>query len=130
MAIYNGTAGYFEIGPTGSEVVVSNMAHWSLTVSADANDVTTFGNIWRDFKSGCISWTASGDGFWDGATGQTGVHVDLVAGTRTKGIFYINTTKYYSGYGYLTGETIDEPVCGTVAISFDFQGDGTLTAAI
>jgi len=129
MTVYNGHNGYFQIGASGATGTVASMSHWTLTVSADANDVTVFGNIWRDFKSGCVSWTASGDGFWDGSASQTGVHALLAAGTLCQAYFYVNTTNGYSGKGYLTGETIDEPVCGVVAISFDFQGTGTLSTS-
>lgn len=127
MSTFTGKGGYVMVD--GNEV--SEINDWSLTVSADQLEDTTFkagGVEWRTFKNGVKEWSGSYSGFWDltDTNGQKALHDALINDTQPVAYFHITGNYYY--WGSANVETEDDGVVydDIADISFDLQGSGAL----
>ena len=130
--IFSGVDGYFRSGAKGSASVVGEMNHFTVTISHATNETTTFAtNGWASFKKGIVSWTASGDGFWNCQdTAQGALHTAIAAptagATEVDAYFHTDDAYILYGVGLVSTETLDDAVAGVATVTFDFQGTGVL----
>ena len=130
--LFSGVDGYFKAGPAGQSDVVGEMNHFTVTISHAVNETTTFAsNGWASFKKGVVSWTASGDGFWncqDKAQGylHTAIAAATAGATEVEAYFHTDDAYYLYGIGLVTTETLDDAVAGVATVTFDLQGTGVL----
>ena len=103
---------------------------WSLNVSGEAVDTTNTGDAgWESNILGAKSFEGSCKTFWDSVAVPTGA-AGFTAGARgTINLSVGNSGKSYSGTVQITQVTIENPVKGAVAFSFNFKGSGPLAYA-
>ena len=132
MAIqgYNGsvTAGASEVGTASI---------WTLDMTADTTDVTTFADAgWKSSCGGLKSWSGSitctfsggddaGEALLIGSF-TAGSTVALVLETGATGS---GTAEKFSGNAVVTGFPITNDVNGCIVVTFAFEGQGALTLA-
>lgn len=127
MSVIQGTDGYFVAGVAGSGVTVGELNHWTITKTANAIDVSTFGTRWKKNKNGAVSWTASVSGFCDFSdTGQGAIEDSLDDGTVIELYAHLSGDKYYYGKGYVTNVSVDDTHDGVVTFSADITGTDEL----
>lgn len=127
MTVTQGTSGYFWAGVLGSGASVGEISSWTLNETADTVDVSVFGDRWKDFVNGSVSFSGSISGFFDCSdTGQGAVMDSLEDGTVIEAYFFWNGTKYKYGSCYVTGVTIEDTHSGVATFSADLQGTGEL----
>jgi len=123
MAEIAGYTGKMSFSTNVISDATNNINAWSLDITCDALDVTTFvdsGN--HTFIRGLKGWTATAEGFVDSS--QVSQFADL--GTSATLALYVNATNYYSGTALLTGASPSVSTDGVETISFSFQGSGAL----
>jgi hypothetical protein len=105
--------------------------NWSLSYSADALDVTDFGDGGtRTYISGLVNWTATADKHW-----LTTGNQDSWIGTEVVIRFFkvydadptATTNYYFEGTGIVSGVSINEPVGEVVTQTLSMTGTGTLS---
>jgi len=127
MSTFTGKGGYVMVD--GNEVGEIN--DWSLTISADQLEDTTFeagGVEWRTFKNGVKEWSGSWSGFWDltDTNGQKALHDALINDTQPTAYFHITGNYYYWGSANVETEDPGMVYDDIGDISFDLQGSGAL----
>lgn len=126
-----GYSGKVYVGTASSPVTeVAEIGHWTGTIALEPIVTPKFqADVTR--IAGKKDFSGSFDGSWylqdapqkvlqDAVTGGTVVYLQLLAKTG-------NT---YSCWALITGETIDQPHDGAVAISFDFVSTGKVALTI
>ena len=81
----------------GSAVIVG-MGTWTIPITLDEIDATSFGSTWKKTDVGFSGWTASFNGFYDTAdtTGQGALKTAAIAGTLLTDLrFYVDSTSYW-----------------------------------
>ena len=110
----------------------STMLDLEMEISVGANmdtiESTVKGNVWKTFKSGDKTWTASGSANldWSQDYNASELFADLKAG-NTVGVSIGMSGNYYSGGGIFTKFNIDASHNDLAKISFDLTGSSTLT---
>lgn len=109
--------------------VAAELGEWSLDISVDMQDVTSFGNLWKRYLVGLREWTGSCSGRFDGSdAAQKAMLTALLAGTSATVSFQVDETHSFSGTAYLSAGSVSAAVEGLVEVSYDVQGNGELTA--
>jgi len=127
MVVYAGTSGYFTAGVAGSAATVGEINSWTITKTANAIDVSVFGDRWSDYINGSVGWTASLSGFYYPAdTAQGAIEDSIDAGSIIEMYAHVSSTIYYYGTGYTTNSTVTQTHDGVATASFDVQGTGQL----
>ena len=109
-------------GTAGSVAIVAGVKSWTLDYVQDALDSTDFGDSGvRAFIAGLSGWGGSFEGYKDGAPIAIGLRTVMEFREST------NTTQKWTGSGFITGIHPSVSLDGVAAISYDFQGTGTLT---
>ncbi len=112
---------------------VVNLDAWNLSFDTDMYETTAFttGTVQsRDFIPGLSTWTFDVSGNFDEvSTGMDDLRAAALANTTGVIQAYISKTEgaNYSGNTFISTLGIAAPIDGKVAISFAFQGTGTLT---
>lgn len=109
---------------------VSDIPSWSIDLGADMLDATVLGDDWKKVLPGLKEWSASVDGNWNvasDANGQKAIQDAYLNASPLALKFYVNSTNYYSGSGYVTGLSIEDPVDGEVSFGIEIQGNGALS---
>jgi len=130
MARRHGSHGQILIDPTGgtSPVIVASMNKWSLDLARDRVDVTSFGDLFKQFVQGLPSIEGTIGGWWDSpssralfavALGETAVLLRLLPSTLDAG-------DSFEGPAYLD-VAIEVAADGAVGISGTFAGAGDWT---
>jgi len=132
MAIqgYNGSV---TVGGTA----VGTASIWSLDMTADTTDVTTFAdNGWKASCGGLKSWTGSitctfsgGEDAGEAAliasfTSGSAVAVELLTGATGSG-----TAEKFTGNAGVVGLPITNDVNGCIVVTFQYEGVGALTVS-
>jgi Predicted secreted protein len=127
-----GKGGALYVGTTPTKV--AEITTWSLDVSADAIDVTSFDSDgWQENLPGLKSWSGSAEGNWKVNTdtqGQKALQDAWLNGTLIQVQFRINDTNYYAGQALVTGLSIEAPVDDKISFSVDLTGSGPLTPTL
>jgi len=129
------------IGHSGSCTVggsaVTEAKAWSLEVSQDVADVTSFASSgWKESAATLKSWSGSITVIFDGGgdagqaaliagvTSGSSVALELLTSATGSG-----TSEKFSGNAIITSMPITNEVAGIIEVSFNFTGTGALTQA-
>lgn len=110
---------------------VTEVRRISITEQVETADATAMGDTWKSHHSGIPEWSGSVECWLDpaDATGQA----TLNAGDSVTIGAYIqgddSGREYHSGTATITRVNRDGSMDGTGVLSFEFQGNGTLTKA-
>lgn len=127
-----GDSGKVNVGTVSSVLnEVAEIGHWSGALASDAIETPKFQKD-RTRIAGKRDFSGSFDGSWYmGDTNGQKVLEDAVTGGTTVYLQLLAKTGWtYSCWALITGETIDQPHDGAVAISFDFVSTGKVSVAI
>jgi len=108
---------------------VAEIANWSLDMSADDIDITSFDSSgWRERIQGIKEWSGSFEGNFkpDDTTGQAALINAWLTGQPVTLELQVNSTVKFSGHALVT-LNIETPVDDKANFSCDFQGTGALT---
>jgi len=129
MAIV-GYGGGVYIGDTTSKKV-AEIANWSLDMSADDIDITSFDSGgWRERIQGIKEWSGSFEGNFkpDDTNGQAALINAWLNGQKVKLELQVNASVKFSGDALVT-PSIETPVDDKASFSCDFSGTGPLTTS-
>jgi len=119
-----------------TEVLIADMANWSIEITADPIVEPVFGDTWSTTHGlAATAWTASVEGLYDptDTTGQLVLENAVISGTKLTTLrFYEDDTHYWattaSGAGcYITSMPITVAQGDVGRISFSVQGTGEIT---
>lgn len=132
MAIqgYNGSV-------TVGAVAVGSASIWSLDMTADPTDVTTFADAgWKSSCGGLKSWRGNITCTFTGGedTGEASLIASFEAGSTVAlelltGATGAGTAEKFSGNAVVTGFPITSDVNGCIVVTFAYEGQGALTIA-
>ena len=129
MATLHGYNGMIYLGATsgGAAAVITEAYRWSVDVDRDTSEDSAFGDTWKTFLSGMLSWSMSATFNHDTAEAIPFNAATQLAGT-VRVYLYPNratTTQYYYGFCYpkLSVEVAKD---GTVTGTMEAQGSGQL----
>lgn len=115
MAHLAGKSGYVDTGSA-----VAGLKSWTLDYTTDALETTDFADAGvKTYIVGGSGWTASAEGYKDGAPQTQGGSVTLK--------LYESATCYWSGTALVVGTHPSASQDGVVSVSYDFQGTGALS---
>ena len=126
MAPLSGTAGSV-VYMTGGTTVVVGIGEWSLDIGMDTVETTAFGDQWRTRIAGIRQFSGSFSGRADNDASQTTLRNQALAGSAFAARFYEGTTYYNVTSAFFTGLSPSISFDGRGDVSFDFEGNGTLT---
>lgn len=107
---------------------VAEMSEFSIDVSVDTEETTSFGDSWKTHLATLSSWTGSCSGQFSGTDpAQKAMRTALLAGTPATVTFTLDTGVTVSGTAILTASSISAAVGGKVEVSYDMQGSGPIT---
>lgn len=128
MAVITGKDGSVAVGSSGSEVNVTKITSWSISIEADTLEFTNFGSGgWKENMGSLKSWSGSIEGFADTAQTATiavGATVSVVLVEGGSG------SSTYTGDAIVTSKSVDSSTAELVSISFDFTGSGQLAETV
>ena len=78
---------------------VVGMGTWTIPISLDEIDATSFGSTWKKTDVGFSGWSASFNGYYDtgDTTGQGALQTAAIAGTLLTTVrFYVDSTSYWT----------------------------------
>ena len=128
MAVITGKDGSVAVGSAGSEVNVTKITSWSISVEADTLEFTNFGSGgWKENMGSLKSWSGSIEGFAD--TAQTAT---IAVGTTVSVVLVEGGagSSTYTGDAIVTSKSVDSSTAELVSISFDFTGSGQLAETV
>ena len=111
---------------------VAEIANWSLDMSADDIDITSFDSEgWRERIQGIKEWSGSFEGNFkpDDTDGQASLINAWLTGQKVKLELQVNASVKFSGDALIT-PSIETPVDDKASFSCDFSGTGPLTPAL
>jgi len=126
MSRYHGKTGMVYIASSGSGNAVAAVAlsEWSLSMSADREEVTAFGDSNKQYVQGYPDVSGNLSGYWDDTSDQ--LYDAAMSSDGTKLYLYpstLTTAKYWYGPAWVDFE-INTAVGGAVTISGSFQANG------
>lgn len=122
-----GYGGAVYVGDTPKKV--AEIASWSLDMSADDIDITSFDSDgWRERMQGIKEWSGSFEGNFkpDDTDGQAELIDAWLSGEAVTLDLQVNSTVKFSGDAFVN-LSIETPVDDKVNFSCDFSGTGPLT---
>jgi len=125
-----GYGGGVYVGDTPKKV--AEIANWSLDMSADDIDITSFDSQgWRERIQGIKEWSGSFEGNFkpDDAAGQASLINAWLTGQKVKLELQVNASVKFSGDALIT-PSIETPVDDKASFSCDFSGTGPLTPTL
>lgn len=127
MSRYHGKSGrlYASTTGTGVAIPVASLSSWSIDLSTDKAETTSFGDANKTYVQGLPDISGSFDGFWDdtdttvfaGAGSADGVKLYLYPSLNA-------ATRYWYGPAWLD-YSIAAPVGDAVTISGSFSANGS-----
>lgn len=126
MSRYHGKSGrlYMSTTGTGAAIPVASLSSWSIDLSTDKEETTSFGDPNKTYVQGLADISGDFEGFWDdsdstvftGAGSTDGVKLYLYPSTNA-------ATKYWYGPAWVD-YSIEAPVDGPVSLSGSFVANG------
>lgn len=126
MAVYHGKSGIVYISTTGTGTAsnVVNQTAWTLDLSTDLVETTSFGDSNKTYVQGLRNIQGTLSGFWNdtesklftGSTSTDGVKIYLYASSAA-------TTKYAYGPAWLS-VTMETGVADAVQVNASFSANG------
>jgi predicted secreted protein len=124
MAVITGKDGSVAVGSAGSEVNVSQVTSWSISIEADTLEFTNFDSAgWKENKGSLKSWSGSLEGFAD--TAQTAT-LDLGSTVSVVLVEGGSGSKTYTGEAVITSKNVSSSTAELVTLSIDITGTGEL----
>jgi len=116
---------------------VASASIWSLDMTADTTDVTTFADAgWKSSCGGLKSWSGSITCTFTGGsdTGEAALITSFTAGSTVAlvletGSVGSGAVEKFSGNAVVVGFPITNDVNGCIVVTFTFEGQGALTMA-
>lgn len=111
---------------------VATVNNWTLDIANDMLDVTPFSTSvpqWRDFIAGLSGWSGNVSGVFDGAsTGQADLIANSITPASAAVVLEMDQTGggKFNGNVLLSGMSPGTAIDGTVEISWEMQGTGSL----
>jgi hypothetical protein len=131
MALFVGKDGSIRIGAN----VIGSIDKFDLTLTEATPEVSAFGdtNGVRQYASAIHSWSGTASGTFDRADAQQNTlalnfetsQIPAVAALQ----LYWSPGAYWSGNAWVTDMTVNSKVDDKVNVSFNFIGNGTLSAS-
>ena len=102
---------------------VAGFYNWSLDITADMEDSTTFAtNGWREFTPTLKSFNVSAEAYW-----QNGDFLDRLAEDVIVSLYTNEASDLrYEGYARITSTSVENAVDGLVQESVEYTGNGEL----
>jgi hypothetical protein len=124
MSVINGNSGSIKWDAN----TVSQMTDWTLDINTDYLESTEFGDSWKEFQSGLLSFTGSASGKFDktDTNGHIAVKNAALGGTSASVTFDMDGSSTFTGTCFVTA-SLKASVSGLVEISYKFQGTGQLS---
>ena len=129
MAVMAGKNGSFKIGGTSSAQVMGYIDNFSLTVNQGSAETSQIGKAWKEFIAAALDWSGSVSGTLDYAdAAQKSVIDGFLTPTDTPVTLEmkVGLDLTLTGTAIMTSASITGSHGDKVAISFNFQGTGTL----
>ena len=129
MAIAGKSGTVYVAASGGTPAEALDVQDWSLTISADSLDTTSFTDSgWKTFLGGLKGYTGSVTAKWNHADTNQAVFFDNL-GSSIDFKFYLDeaNTKYFSGTAIVTSVDPKVSVSGTADVTFNLQGTGSIT---
>jgi predicted secreted protein len=126
-----GSGGSVSIGTSKNKV--AEIAEWTLNLSAEDIDVTSFDSQgWRDRLVGIREWSGSFSGNLDPSdtSGQSSLFTSFANGAPISLTLQVDDDNQFTGSAYITGLSVETPVTDKVSFSCDFVGTGELTVTL
>lgn len=115
---------------------ISEMGTWTINMTTDMIDTTSFGSSWKKSDRGMIGWEGTATGYLDKSdtSGQVAIETAFLNGTKLTDIkFYIDASTYWapdtsssSAGMYVTAYNMSQDKAGVATVEFTFTGCGTL----
>lgn len=127
MPKYHGKGGvaYLAASGSGSATNVANLTQWSLSLETDTSQVTSMGDEWKSFVRGTKGGSGSLQGYFaDDADVPFDAFDD---GNKVACYLYPSKdapSKYWHGYVWPTGASVETSVTGAVSFTVPFTFDG------
>lgn len=134
MSTYNGRDATVKYGT----YTVAEMASWSLDLSNEEIDTTSFGSTWGKSDVGMRKWSLSVSGHYDpsDSTGQAMIEAAWAAASLINSVkIYVDNTSYWipdvttdsNAGGRVTTYTINQAHNTVASISLTLSGSGPIT---
>lgn len=126
----SGYGGNVKIKNTDISEPVAEIGVWELEIEANIEETPKFNSEgWMHHAPGMKTWTGTFEGYWtsDDPQGQDALAQSLKAGALVVLELYTDETHKYSGEAYIEVLSVEAEAEGTVAITFDFIGNGPLS---
>jgi hypothetical protein len=127
MAVYHGRRGVVYISTTGSGAasLVLSLTDWSLDMSTDTVEVTSFGDTNKTYVQGLADINGSFSGFWNDAEDKLFTAAQSTDGCKI--YLYPSadaTSKYFYGPAWLS-VSVSTGVGDAVKVTGNFLANGT-----
>ena len=134
MATFNGRDAKVEVGT----YTIAELSSWTLDLSNDEIDTTSFGTTWKKSDVGMRGWTLSVEGFYDptDTNGQVVVEAAWANGSLVNNVkAYIDSTSYWipdvttdsNAGGRVTTYSTNQSHDGVAGLTLTFAGSGPIT---
>jgi hypothetical protein len=131
LAAISGKGGTVYLG----SVPVLRVNGWSLDVNTNMLEVTSFSTssvTWREYTPGLNDASGSINGFWDiggGSTAQKDLQDNIFTPASATLVLEADQTNggKYSGTAFLSRQSVNADIDGTVDASWDIQYSGAVT---
>lgn len=128
MAKIHGHGGVLKVGGVSGDIL-GHLQSWNVDPQATVTSGYSMGEAWESNESTVKKWSGSAECYFDPADAA---QIALDVGDRVELHFYPGGTTtgatYRSGFAIVSGTPISASKDGWVSITFNFTGDGALTA--
>jgi len=125
MSAVHGSEGTVNVGTD----LVAKVQDFSLQIEVPTSDASGMGDTWETHSTGAAKrWSGTINAYRvPGDAGQTALAVGSLVNIHLYGDGNSSGKEYYSGQATITGMGRTQNKNDTVAVSFDFLGQGELT---
>lgn len=137
MATFSGRNARVSVIVDDVEKIVSEMATWSISSSAEEVDASVFGDVWGKKDLGMLDWSASISGFVDptDTLGQEVMASAFLTGELVKVRFYLKYSEteqavYYEGDCRVSGWNVNAEAKSIGKLDASLSGSGAYTTTV
>jgi len=128
MAGVSGTFGSV-VYTTGGTTLVEGIGEWSMDIAMTSNEVSEFGDVWKQKVAGMRDATGSfsGNGVPSG-TVQSQLRQAMIGGSAVSFRLYETATNYWTvGSAFMTGVGRSISVQGKLEASYNWESNGAVS---
>ncbi len=139
MPLVSGYTGSLTWTGTESDVIFApattdvKLQSWSIRQTTDEFGVSVKGDSWETTFGTASEWSATATYLLQDTIVAAGLSVEIrgaSSGPKTfNGTFVTTTGESYTGIGFVTGMTTEDPLDGPVTVTVELEGDGKLEFA-